>query len=136
MNSYIKLKLISKSYHNSKNISVLKKISFNFQSGKIYSLIGPSGSGKSTLLNIISLIDTPSAGNLEIGKYITNNLSSETKDSIRSTQIGIIYQDKNLLSDFTAFENVYLSRFSVTQNKEVAEKDAVKMLKKLECNIE
>ena len=131
MNSYIKLKLISKSYHNSKNISVLNKISFNFQSGKIYSLIGPSGSGKSTLLNIISLIDTPSAGNLEIGKYITNTLNSETKDRIRSTQIGIIYQDKNLLSDFTAFENVYLSRFSVTQNKEIAEKDAVKMLKKV-----
>ena len=65
MNSYINFKLISKSYHNSKNISVLKKISFNFQSGKIYSLI-VSGSGKSTLLNIISLIDTPSAGNLEI----------------------------------------------------------------------
>ena len=66
MNSGIELINLSKSYHNKKNINVLKNINFKFKKGKIYSLVGPSGSGKSTLLNIISLIDRPSNGKVKI----------------------------------------------------------------------
>ena len=62
MSSMIQITNLNKSFDTQKKIRVLKKISYQFKKGKIYSLIGPSGSGKSTLLNILSLIDRPSSG--------------------------------------------------------------------------
>ena len=108
MNNFIKIKNINKKYEKNKTIKVLNDISFNFESGKIYSIVGPSGSGKSTLLNLLSLIDSPSSGSIEIKKNKINFENSIENDNIRAKNIGIIYQDKNLLSDFSAIENVYL----------------------------
>ena len=108
MNNFIKIKNISKKYEKNKTIKVLNDISFNFESGKIYSIVGPSGSGKSTLLNLLSLIDTPSSGTIEINNSKINFENKIINDNIRAKKIGIIYQDKNLLSDFSAVENVYL----------------------------
>ena len=108
MNNQIKIKNISKRYEKNKTIKVLNDISFNFESGKIYSIVGPSGSGKSTLLNLLSLIDTPSSGTIEINNSKINFENKIINDNIRAKKIGIIYQDKNLLSDFSAVENVYL----------------------------
>ena len=68
MNNFIKIKNINKKYEKNKTIRVLNDISFKFESGKIYSIVGPSGSGKSTLLNLLSLIDTPNSGSIEINK--------------------------------------------------------------------
>ena len=127
----IELKNISKKYFSKKKISVLKNINFKFKSGKIYSLMGPSGSGKSTLLNILSLIDKPSSGKLVLeGNEIFFN-KNEFNDSIRAKKIGIIYQDKNLLSDFTALENVYLPRLTLGNNKISAIEEAKKIIKKM-----
>ena len=72
MNNQIKIRNISKKYEKNKTIKVLNDISFNFESGKIYSIVGPSGSGKSTLLNLLSLIDTPSSGTIEINNSKIN----------------------------------------------------------------
>ena len=72
MNNIIQLSNINKSFDNSKKIKVLKKISFKFQKGKIYSLMGPSGSGKSTLLNLLSLIDRPSSGSISLENKLIN----------------------------------------------------------------
>ena len=108
MNNLIKIRNISKKYEKNKTIKVLNDISFNFESGKIYSIVGPSGSGKSTLLNLLSLIDSPSSGTIEINNSKINFENKIKVDDIRAKKIGIIYQDKNLLSDFTAVENVYL----------------------------
>ena len=108
MNNQIKIRNIIKKYEKNKTIKVLNDISFNFESGKIYSIVGPSGSGKSTLLNLLSLIDTPSSGTIEINNSKINFENKIINDSIRAKKIGIIYQDKNLLSDFSAVENVYL----------------------------
>ena len=66
MNNFIKIKNITKKYKKNKTIKVLNDISFNFESGKTYSIMGPSGSGKSTLLNLLSLIDSPTAGSIEM----------------------------------------------------------------------
>ena len=66
MNNLIELFDINKFFGSSKNLKVLKKISYKFKKGKIYSIIGPSGSGKSTLLNLLSLIDRPSSGSVMI----------------------------------------------------------------------
>ena len=60
MNSFLQLKNISKHFNTDKKIKVLKNLSYDFNKGKMYALMGPSGSGKSTLLNLISLIDRPS----------------------------------------------------------------------------
>jgi ABC-type lipoprotein export system ATPase subunit len=131
MNNLITLNKISKSFLTNKKISVLKKINYNFRKGKIYSLVGPSGSGKSTLLNILSLIDKPTVGSLDIdGRAVSyNNLS--VNDKIRARKIGIIYQQNNLLPDFTALENVYLAKLSIDDNKNKAIDNAKNIIKKM-----
>ena len=131
MNNFIELNNISKNYSPSKKIEVLKNINFIFKPGKIYSLIGPSGSGKSTLLNLISLIDKPSSGFIKLNDNKINDNNNDQRDIIRSKRIGIIYQDKNLLSDFTTLENVYMARLSLNNNKKKAVLDAKNVLKKV-----
>ena len=131
MNNLIEIKNIIKKYGDSKKNTILNKINYSFKRGKIYSLVGPSGSGKSTLLNLLSLIDKPSSGSIRI---CNNNIKfSDTKknDKIRAEKIGIIYQENNLLADFSALENVYLARLSVNNNKEKAIKDSKLVIKKL-----
>jgi ABC-type lipoprotein export system ATPase subunit len=93
--------------------------------------MGPSGSGKSTLLNLLSLIDVPSSGMLKISNHIIDYSSKSDNDKLRANKIGIIYQDNNLLSDFTTIENIYLSRLSINENKNKAITDAKKLIKKL-----
>ena len=131
MNNYIKIKNISKKYEKNKSIKVLNDISFKFESGKIYSIVGPSGSGKSTLLNLLSLIDTPSSGSIEINNNKINFENKNENDDIRAKNIGIIYQDKNLLSDFTAIENVYLSNLLLSNDKNSSINIAKKIIKKV-----
>ena len=131
MNNLIELKNLSKNYTSSKKIEVLKNVNYTFKTGKIYSLIGPSGSGKSTLLNLISLIDKPSSGFIKLDNLRINDNDNDQRDMIRSKKIGIIYQDKNLLSDFTALENVYMARLSFSNNKKKAIIDAKSLLKKV-----
>ena len=131
MSNKIELKKISKNYYSSKKIEVLKNINFVFESGKIYSLVGPSGSGKSTLLNLISLIDKPSKGFIKLHNIKIDENNIDQRDLIRSQKIGIIYQDKNLLSDFTTLENVYMARLSLNNNKKEAVLDAKNIIKKV-----
>jgi len=126
----IELKNLSKNYL-SKKIQVLKNVNFIFRPGKIYSLVGPSGSGKSTLLNLISLIDKPSGGFIKLDNFKINENDIDQKDTIRSKKIGIIYQDKNLLSDFTTLENVYMARLSMSNNRKKAIMDAKSLIKKV-----
>ena len=120
MSSFIQLQNIYKSFDTLKRLTVLKKISYKFKKGKIYSLIGPSGSGKSTLLNLLSLIDRPSGGAIIIDDKQIDFNDTDKNDILRANKIGIIYQDNNLLSDFTAIENIYLSRLSIDENKKKA----------------
>ncbi len=129
MNNFIKIRNINKKYEKNKTIKVLNDITFSFESGKVYSLVGPSGSGKSTLLNLLSLIDSPSSGSIEINKNRINFNNKVENDIIRAKKIGIIYQDKNLLSDFSAFENVYLSNLLLSNDKSTSTNLAKKIIK-------
>ena len=131
MNNIITLDKISKFFLTNKKITVLNKISYKFKKGKIYSLVGPSGSGKSTLLNLLSLIDKPSKGSIKISNKNVNFSDSISNDITRANKIGIIYQQNNLLPDFTALENVYLARLSIDNNKNKAVDDANKIINKM-----
>ena len=131
MNNIITLDKISKFFLTNKKITVLNKISYKFKKGKIYSLVGPSGSGKSTLLNLLSLIDKPSKGSIKIANKNVNFSDSISNDITRANKIGIIYQQNNLLPDFTALENVYLARLSIDNNKNKAVDDANKIINKM-----
>ena len=131
MNNFIKIKNLSKKYEKNKSLKVLQNISFKFEPGKTYSLMGPSGSGKSTLLNLISMIDTPTTGTLEIDNIKINPNNKQHNDLIRANKIGIIYQDKNLLSDFTALENVYLPNLLISNKKQKSIELAKKLIKDL-----
>ena len=116
MNNFINLKNVSKIYLKKNKIKALNKINLNFELGKTYSIIGPSGSGKSTLLNLLSLIDEPSSGTITINKKIINYNNQDYNDKFRASTIGLIYQNYNLLNDFTALENVSLAELALNDN--------------------
>ena len=131
MNNYLQLKNISKNFNIDKKIKVLKNLSYDFHKGKVYALMGPSGSGKSTLLNLISLIDRPSLGSVKFSNNQINFNNKNNNDIFRAKNIGIVYQQNNLLPDFTALENVYLANLSLDNNKDLAISKAENLLKKI-----
>ena len=131
MNNFLQLKNISKHFNTDKKIKVLKNLSYNFNKGKMYALMGPSGSGKSTLLNLISLIDRPSLGSIQFNENIVNFDNNKKNDLFRAKNIGIVYQQNNLLPDFTALENVYLANLSIDNDREAARNKAKALLKKI-----
>ena len=131
MNDLIKITNLNKSFEIFKRIKVLKSINYKFKKGKIYALMGPSGSGKSTLLNLLSLIDRPSSGSITIENNSINFNEKDKNDVIRANKIGIIYQQENLLPDFTALENIYFASLAAGNNKKTSILKAKKLLKKV-----
>ena len=131
MSKFLKLHNISKTFETNKKLKVIKNLSYTFNKGKIYSLMGPSGSGKSTLLNLISLIDNPSNGSIKFNDHEINYAEKEENDKFRAKKIGIVYQQNNLLPDFTSLENIYLASLSINNDKDVAISKAKQLLKKI-----
>ena len=131
MSNFLKLSNICKNFDNFRKIKILKKISYNFKLGKIYSLMGPSGSGKSTLLNLLSLIDKPTSGSISIENKMINFENTNNNDVLRSHKIGIIYQQDNLLPDFTALENIYLAGLAGGNDKRTSILKTKDLLKKV-----
>ena len=131
MNNLIQLSNLNKTFVNEKKVNVLKKINYKFKKGKIYSIMGPSGSGKSTLLNLLSLIDRPTSGSITIENNYIDFTDSKKNDLLRAKKIGIIYQQNNLLSDFTAIENIYLASLAAGNNKETSMVKSKTLLRKV-----
>ena len=131
MNNFLRLRNISKNFNNEKKIKVLKNLSYDFSKGKMYALMGPSGSGKSTLLNLISLVDKPTLGSIKFNGDIVNFTNNKKNDIFRAKNIGIVYQQNNLLPDFTALENVYLANLSINNNKDIAMTKAKDLLRRI-----
>lgn len=110
MNEILQVKQIEKIYGNKSNIlKAIDGISFNVNKGEFVGIMGPSGSGKSTLLNCISTIDRVSAGDIIINGVNLTNLKGKSLNNFRAKELGFIFQDFNLLSTLTAFENIALS---------------------------
>ena len=85
---------------------VLKDISYSLEKGKIYCIIGKSGAGKTTLLSLLSGLAKPSAGEI---LYNGKSIAGIDKYTFRSKYIGVVFQSFNLITKFTAAENVMLS---------------------------
>ena len=119
MNSIIETKKLSKSYFLNKKLNVLNNINIKIKKGDLVALLGPSGSGKSTLLHLLALLDRPSTGEIYFDSKKISLLSEKSKDNIRGNKISIIYQQNNLLNDFSALENVEIALISsgTTQKK-------------------
>jgi len=125
----IKLSNISKKFvGGSKNITVLKNVNLKINRGELVSLTGPSGSGKSTLLHIIALLDQPTSGEVFFKKKSFSKSNDNEKDLVRRKGISIIYQQNNLLSDFTALENVTIPLVNNGYQWNDATKKATKIL--------
>ena len=131
MSNFLEIKNISKHFNIEKKIKILKNLSYNFKKGKMYALMGPSGSGKSTLLNLISLIDRPTIGSIKFNDNLVNFSNNKKNDIFRAKNIGIVYQQNNLLSDFTALENIYLANLSINNDKDSSRTKAIDLLKKI-----
>tara|TARA_B100001175_G_scaffold307867_1_gene307561 strand:- start:386 stop:1063 length:678 start_codon:yes stop_codon:yes gene_type:complete len=131
MNNIIEVSNLNKTFNSFKKVKVLKKISYKFKKGKIYSLMGPSGSGKSTLLNLLSLIDRPTSGSISIEKKQINFDETNKNDIIRANKIGIIYQQDNLLSDFTALENICMASLATGNSRDLSKTKAENLLKRV-----
>ena len=125
----IKLSKISKKFASAnKDIIVLKNVNIKINKGELVSLLGPSGSGKSTLLHIIALLDQPTSGEVFFKEKNFSKSNDSEKDFVRRKGISIIYQQNNLLSDFTALENVLIPLLNNGYSWDVSTKKATKML--------
>ena len=129
ISNILEIKKISKKFqHKNRLIEIFKNVTLNIKKGDLVALVGPSGSGKSTLLNIISLIDTPTSGQILFNNADIKNLNEANKNEIRKKHISMIFQDNNLLSDFTAIENVLMPLIIRGEKIKLSQKKAEKIL--------
>ena len=123
---------ISKSFdQGNKTVEVLKNIDFTLEQSTSVSIVGPSGSGKTTFLNVLSGLDSPSAGKVFYKEKDINNLNDKERASIRNKEIGFVYQFHHLLPEFTALENVSLPMLISGLKMEEAIEKSSRLLKKV-----
>ena len=120
---------LKKSYnHINGSVNLFNNFNLKLNEGELVALVGPSGSGKSSLLHLLALLDDPSKGQIIINNEETKNLSDVQKDELRRKNISIIFQDNNLLNDFTAIENIMMPLIINGINLNIALKKAKKIL--------
>ena len=121
---------LNKTYqHFNGNITLFNNLNLKIKQGELVALVGPSGSGKSSLLHLLALLDEPTKGDIKINDTFTKKFTYEKKDETRRKNISIIFQDNNLLNDFTAIENVMMPLIIKGENEIKAKKEAQKILK-------
>ena len=121
---------LKKTYeHINGNITLFNNLNLKIKRGDLVALIGPSGSGKSSLLHLLALLDDPSKGKILINNKEMKNLNDSQKDEVRKKNISIIFQDNNLLTDFSALENVMMPLLIKGESKKNILEKAKKILK-------
>ena len=113
------------------NVVALRGLNVRIKEGEAVAVIGPSGSGKSTLLKCLGGLMKPSSGSVKIENKQIDFNDSNKNDTIRANKIGIIYQQDNLLPDFTALENICLASLAAGNNKDLSISKAKILLRKI-----
>ncbi len=136
MNKYlIEVKKIRKNFvHKNGKIEIFKNVSLGIKEGELVAVVGPSGSGKSSFLHLLALLDKPSSGQIYFKGKDSKNISEDKKDEIRRRRISIIFQDNNLLSDFTTIENVSMPLIIRGENYIDSKIKAKKVLKEVKLS--
>lgn len=131
-NIVLELKDVIKNYKQGKqNLEVLSGINLEIKQGEVIALVGQSGAGKSTLLQIAGLLDRPTSGKVIINSKNVSKACDDVRTNFRRDYIGFVYQYHNLLSDFTALENVMMPMLIAGKNKNEAKERAVMLLEKM-----
>jgi len=117
--------------HRNGTIELFNNVNLKVRRGDLIALTGPSGSGKSSFLHLLALLEDPTKGKVILDNKDTKDLKDEKKDQIRRERISIIFQDNNLLSDFTAFENVIMPLIIRGERSTSAIEKANKILKEV-----
>ena len=125
--SLMKIQDLIYKYENSKK-NVLNRINAEFDTGKVYAIVGKSGSGKTTLLSLISGLDVSTGGDI---LFNDKNLKEIDRDDYRAKSIGVVFQSYNLLLNATAVENIVLSMNISGSNEKDKKEYAYKLLEKM-----
>ena len=125
----IKLENVTKKYVMGDNIVMaLNGIDIHIDEGEFVAIVGPSGSGKSTLMNIIGCLDVVTDGYYELNKIPIQNYDKDELADIRNQQIGFVFQQFNLLNNFSALENVMMPMTYAKLGKKEREERAHSLL--------
>lgn len=105
----VELKAVSRCYKSqAETIWAVRKVDLVAEAGEFVCIFGASGSGKSTLLNLVAGLDTPDSGSILVESSQVDQLDEDQRAKLRLTTIGVVFQDHNLIEEFTAKENVAL----------------------------
>ena len=110
-------------------LHILRGGGFDLRRGEIVALVGPSGCGKSTLLQCVGLLDKPSSGSILINGTSVQKMDEDARTIMRRDKLGFVYQRHNLLSDFTALENVMLPMMARGMAENAAAARAMQLLR-------
>jgi putative ABC transport system ATP-binding protein len=115
----IQVNNLKKTYGKGSNATqALNGVSLQVNSGEFIAIMGRSGSGKSTLLHLLGLLDSPTAGEIFIDGKNVLKLSAEEQSQFRLSQLGYVFQEYSLISEFTIFENVFIPALSLGVTKD------------------
>ena len=117
--------------HKNGNIELFDNVNLKVKRGELIALVGPSGSGKTSFLHLLALLDNPNKGKILLNNQDTKKFKSEQRDEIRRNNISIIFQDNNLLSDFTALENVMMPLIIKGEKNSTSANKAIKILEEV-----
>ena len=134
-NNLLELKNISKTFFSGdRKINLFNNINLNIKKGDLIALVGPSGSGKSTFLHMLALLEEPNKGRIYLSKRDTGKMSENEKDKVRREKISIIFQNNNLLNDFTALENILMPLYIKGDINQRAKDKGLKILSEVKLN--
>mgnify|MGYP001359216008 CR=1 FL=1 len=125
----LNLKKINQNYKQGEiNLEVLSDLDLHIDGVKNIGIIGPSGSGKSSLLNIIGLIETPKSGEFFFNGKDCLKLSNDAQTELRKKYVGYIFQNNQLLEDFSVYENIAMPLILNGKSYKVAKEESLKFL--------
>lgn len=129
----IRIKNIIKNYKlDNEIVTAVNNLSFDFEYGKMYAIMGHSGSGKSTLIQCLGLLDNITSGKIYIDNEDVSKKTVDEQNKLRNIKIGFVFQDYYLNNTMKAYENVMLPMLI---NKKYKNKNITKMAEMLLCEV-